>query len=773
MPVTIRLLGRWSHKRFKALVWAFLVLACCPALPAQSGGFLTTTAASGLQAVAVTADHMGNIYVGVPFRVWKVSPSGKITAFAGTGNWSDSASNGDGGQATNAQLRWPYELAVDGSGNVYILDEGDYQGYGDDVRKVTPDGTITSVATATAFAPFSPTALAVDQIGNLYIACATNSQNTTNSAGRVLKLTPTGVLTSVAGNGSSGFSGDGGPATMAQMRAPSSIAFDGSGSLYIADEGNSDIRRVTLSQVITSVPIPTLYSPANIAADRTGNLYFSDAVSNEIIQVAANGVIGVVAGGGVQGLIGDGGPATAVGLSPTSIYADPQNPQGNVYVADRDGEVRNLIPSAAVNGCVYSIDATTQSFGTSGGTQTVGVLTSGPGCPWLAGSYVDWVEVTPSSIGTGNGIVTYSVVPNVSSKARTGTLWIAGQTLAISQSGVVCAFSVTPRAVSVPPAGLIGNTFTVNADASDCGWTTSTSASWILVSGGTTGTGSGTVTFTVGVNTGTLRTGTITVAGQKVYVNQAAAGESVSSLASLNVGGIVNAASGLPPISSGGFVTVYGQNLADTTSDWSAAITNGKLPTSLGGVQVLINGKNAYISYVQPTQVNAIAQPDMAAGSIEVDVITNHGTVPALVNMVPISPALFTYSLQGTLYADGLFNSDGEYVAAVGAIPGVTSRPAQAGDFILLFATGLGPTNPPYPVGQVFTTAYPVPDLSQVSVLIGGQPAPVLFAGMTYAGVFQINIQMPSGVPAGNQPVVLQVSGQASLSTVYLTFGGG
>jgi uncharacterized protein (TIGR03437 family) len=190
-------------------------------------------------------------------------------------------------------------------------------------------------------------------------------------------------------------------------------------------------------------------------------------------------------------------------------------------------------------------------------------------------------------------------------------------------------------------------------------------------------------------------------------------------------------------------------------------------------VQVLINGKNAYISYVQPTQVNAIAQPDMAAGSIEVDVITNHGTVPALVNMVPISPALFTYSLQGTLYADGLFNSDGEYVAAVGAIPGVTSRPAQAGDFILLFATGLGPTNPPYPVGQVFTTAYPVPDLSQVSVLIGGQPAPVLFAGMTYAGVFQINIQMPSGVPAGNQPVVLQVSGQASLSTVYLTFGGG
>jgi hypothetical protein len=73
---------------------------------------------------------------------------------------------------------------------------------------------------------------------------------------------------------------------------------------------------------------------------------------------------------------------------------------------------------------------------------------------------------------------------------------------------------------------------------------------------------------------------------------------------------VVNAASFSQPISPGSFVTVYGQNLADTTTDWSAAITNGKLPTSLGGVQVLINGKNAYVYYVQPTQVNAIAQPD-------------------------------------------------------------------------------------------------------------------------------------------------------------------
>jgi uncharacterized protein (TIGR03437 family) len=283
---------------------------------------------------------------------------------------------------------------------------------------------------------------------------------------------------------------------------------------------------------------------------------------------------------------------------------------------------------------------------------------------------------------------------------------------------------------------------------------------------------SGTVTYTVGVNTGGLRSGTITAAGQKIFVNQAAAGASVSSLASITVPGVVNAASFSPPFSAGSFVTVYGQNLADTTTDWSAEITNGKLPTSLGGVQVLINGKNAYV-YVQPTQVNAIAQPDTVTGSVEVDVITNHGTVPTLVNMVPISPGLFTYSLQGTLYAAALFSSDGAYVGAVRTIPGVTSRPAQAGDYVLLFATGLGQTNPPYPVGQVLTAAYPIPDLSKVSVLVGGKPANVMFAGMTYPGLFQINIQVPSGVPVGDQPIVLGVAGQASLPGVYLTFGGG
>lgn len=128
--------------------------------------------------------------------------------------------------------------------------------------------------------------------------------------------------------------------------------------------------------------------------------------------------------------------------------------------------------------------------------------------------------------------------------------------------------------------------------------------------------------------------------------------------------------------------------------------------------------------------------------------------------------------MQGKAYADALFASDYAVVAAFGATPGDTGCQANAGDFLLLYATGLGPTNPPYLVGQVLDTAYPISDLSQVSVMIGGRPASVTYAGLPILGVFQINIQVPSGVTAGDQPIVLRVGDQTSQSDVYLTFSG-
>jgi uncharacterized protein (TIGR03437 family) len=109
-------------------------------------------------------------------------------------------------------------------------------------------------------------------------------------------------------------------------------------------------------------------------------------------------------------------------------------------------------------------------------------------------------------------------------------------------------------------------------------------------------------------------------------------------------------------------------------------------------------------------------------------------------------------------------------VAAVGALAGAASRPATAGDYLTLYATGLGQTTPPYPVGQVLSGAYPIADLSQVQVLFGTRPAKVLWAGMTFAGVFQINVQVPDGIAAGEAPVVLKIGSQSSVQATVLPF---
>jgi uncharacterized protein (TIGR03437 family) len=116
------------------------------------------------------------------------------------------------------------------------------------------------------------------------------------------------------------------------------------------------------------------------------------------------------------------------------------------------------------------------------------------------------------------------------------------------------------------------------------------------------------------------------------------------------------------------------------------------------------------------------------------------------------------------------FANENVQVAADGALAGAASRPATAGDYITLYATGLGQTTPAYPAGQVLSGAYPIADLSQVQVLFGTRPAKVLFAGMTFAGVFQINIQVPDGIATGEVPVVLKVGTQPSAQATVLPF---
>jgi Putative binding domain, N-terminal len=235
--------------------------------------------------------------------------------------------------------------------------------------------------------------------------------------------------------------------------------------------------------------------------------------------------------------------------------------QGDVVFSDGN-RIRELVSPQLGVGCQYSIDQAQQAFTPTGGSASVGVLASAATCPWLAVSYANWVTVSGGAVGSGTGLVTYSAAPNPNSASRTGTLWIAGSFLAVTQSGLTCSLNVPTRNVSVAAAGVTGATMTVSSNAPDCSWSATANVPWILLGSPSNGSGNGTLAYTVGVNTGGLRTGAIAVAGRTVYINQVGAGGSTTSLASIANGGVVNAASYAPPISPGSFVGIYGQSKA-------------------------------------------------------------------------------------------------------------------------------------------------------------------------------------------------------------------
>ncbi len=229
---------------------------------------------------------------------------------------------GDGGAATAALLLSPEAVAVDGSGNLYIADT-----FQNRVRKVDPWGVIVTTAgtgqccgqagdggPAARAELGQPIGLALDRSGNLYIA----------ESGRIRRVSPAGQIVTVAGSALRGFAGDGGPAVSAQLMFPAGLAFDGSGNLYLADRGNYRIRNVTPDGVITTVAgtgapgfsgdggpatAARLDWPSDVALDAAGNLYIADSRNHRIRRVSPSGIIQTIAGAGAQGFGGDGGPA--------------------------------------------------------------------------------------------------------------------------------------------------------------------------------------------------------------------------------------------------------------------------------------------------------------------------------------------------------------------------------------------------------------------------------------------------------------------------------
>ncbi len=235
---------------------------------------------------------------------------------------------------------------------------------------------------------------------------------------------------------------------------------------------------------------------------------------------------------------------------------------------------------------------------------------------------------------------------------------------------------------------------------------------------------------------------------------------------------VLNAASAGSSIAPNSFATIYGTSFTASGLSWTPTTV---LPSNLGGVSVTINGKTAYLSYAGPGQVNVLTPTDTISGNVTVQVTTASGTVTSTATLSPVAPSWFTYSLGGPTWIAALIVNPANagsaiYVAPTGSLGAQTSRSAQAGDFLALYANGLGATTPAAPEGVVLTTAYPVDDLSRIKVTIAGRDVPVLYAGLVGAGLYQINIQVPAGLDRGELPVEMYVSGQPTQGAVTLNF---
>ena len=235
------------------------------------------------------------------------------------------------------------------------------------------------------------------------------------------------------------------------------------------------------------------------------------------------------------------------------------------------------------------------------------------------------------------------------------------------------------------------------------------------------------------------------------------------------IDGVVSAASYLPGIQAGSWVTIYGSGLANVAdpgvNGLATEIANGFMPTSIKGVSVTINGKSAYVAYISKGQINVQAPDDSAQGPVSV-VVTNNGvaSAPFTAQLQPAAPGLFQFG--ATHYGIATRYPDYAPIANPSVVPRTVA--AKPGDILTLWVTGLGPTQPPAVAGKVVTAS--APTATPVTVTVGNTSVNVLWAGTTSnsVGLYQINIQLPQSIGLGDQPVVATVAGFQSPTAVNL-----
>lgn len=588
------------------------------------------------------------------------------------------------------------------------------------------------------------------------------------------------IITTVAGSGISGYSGDGGAATQAELSVPSSVAVDSAGNIYIADQRNNRVRKVAASGVITTLagngnpgyagdggPATSaeLNSPNSVAVDGAGDVYIADTLNNRI-RIVQNGTIFTAVGNGTAGYAGDGGPAGFAELFyPYGIALDTS---GNLYIADTlNARIRMVSPVSGGTLALGTIN-TIAGTGVAGYSGDDGLATS------AQIYHPDAVAVDPNSgivyiADTLNSRVRIIFGGNIGTVAGNGFYGSSGD------GGPATSAEISyPYGLAIDSSG--------NVYIADAG-----NEKIRLLNGAgniSTYAGNGTAAYSGDggppANAGlTDPTGVAVNAAGNLYIADNAdsrirlvAPAAAPLGPSIRAGGVISASGfgGFAAIAPGSWVEIYGSNLAADSRPWNASDFNGLMaPTSLDGTSVTIGGVAAYVSYISSGQVNVVAPSNLPVGPQPVVVTTPAGSSAAYtITVNATEPGLYApYSAGGNQYAAATVSGAG-YAMPTGAVPGVQSAPAHAGETITLYGTGFGPVTGVYNAGAItqFANSLTLP----VQVSIGGAPAPVSYAGSAPAsvGLYQFNVTVPEGVSGSAVPLTFTLNGAAGTQTLYI-----
>ena len=562
---------------------------------------------------------------------------------------------------------------------------------------------------------FGVTGVTKDFAGNLFIADTGHNV--------IRKVSTNGIITTLAGTGF-GFSGDKGPAILAQFANPTSVAVDTLGNVYVFDAGHLRIRKITTDGMIdtfvggghgcvgqtnsigdgcasTSATLSNL--GGEIKMDAASNLYVADSGNGRIRKVSTNGIITTVAGSGQCCTVGDGGPATNAYLGgPGSVALDAS---GNVYVCCGNGTVRKVSTGGTI----------TRVAGTGGSDF------SGDGGPALAA-------------GLGfSGSVVVDVVGNLYisdwSNNRIRQVTLDGKINTIAGGGHGC----------------VGQT---NSIGDGCAAT------------------SAQLTMPKGMEAET---------DGSIYVADSANSRIRLLKPDTQIGGVVSAGAfgQFTSVAPGSWIEIYGSGLATGSRLWTGADFSGvNAPTSLDGTKVTIGGQAAFIDYISPNQVNAQVPSNVGTGPTQMTVTSAGGmTPPYTVTITSAQPGLLapsSFNVNGRQYAVALF-SDGEtYVLPPGAVPGVPNRRAKSGETISLYGVGFGSVSPNIPAGQIVQQSNTL--TLPLQVFFGQTPATLSYSGLapTAVGLYQFNVVVPNVAASDAMPLIFKLNGISGTQTLYI-----